>query len=673
MSNPDEGTNLNDYYNNSPQVLIRDCNDMIYSFPNEWYKNGDGGTAADESQKQNWTNGKKWDKFRENDVPWSRTQRRHNHNYAGLRDNGASASTLTNPSNGNLRGENDTLSKHDNLPGYDKKSGGWYKNRSYGYIIADRGTNRDNYAFSVYTKKNLDGFFNDMIARNKPLFLKLAARSCANKDLRFQWGICQSVCTKDDTDFKRSRSQPDTEECIKGAKEWCAADSSRVVNDWNKNVDGATHEQCRGGGQQTSDFIRDGVFDDNILNNQKKCDQSDKIGTAFCTDIRRNRGSPGMKDRLTRFLYNNHCNRNDIISNSECEDVRNMCNNTNQLIADRDPHYCNKLVTDLTDVNKIKDITTKLDLRNLSKNEVSNLLNAFAGDTVNVVEDALCNINQNQDVEACKEWNYIRSSENKLTRIKTEIDNSIRNGGKLSQEVIDYIVKDYIALQKFRNDYNKYPNSEMTRANILSFCELSDSRLESNLCKNLYNNSPYKDDAVIKASLEKINDYAYCIASKAFMNKSTDGTANTKCVARRDDPKTFAAYLPLAIQYCNEGTNIISPECDKYYNDAQKNINEVIRQQYIVGGKAAFSNKETFENDGSCNCGCKNKDSFENECECENTENDCGDNNGDYTYHYMFLFIMLICFVLVLVCINKNKPYTTKNTLEYNVIQLQKS
>jgi hypothetical protein len=125
-----------------------------------------------------------------------------------------------------------------------------------------------------------------------------------------------------------------------------------------------------------------------------------------------------------------------------------------------------------------------------------------------------------------------------------------------------------------------------------------------------------------------LDDYAFCIATNAFMGKSTKSNDpyNTSCVIRRDNPETFARYLPLAIRYCGTDNNIITPECAKYYNDAPKNIIELMRINYL-NGKAAFNNKETFENS------CKNPI------------------EEDIDYSSKYLLIILICFILVLTCI----------------------
>ena len=194
-------------------------------------------------------------------------------------------------------------------------------------------------------------------------------------------------------------------------------------------------------------------------------------------------------------------------------------------------------------------------------------------------------------------------------------------------------------MQRFRG-VSKYPNSNIIRSGLPSFCEVSDPTLSTNLCKNIYNNTPYKNDQVIKDSIEKINDYAFCIATNAFMGKSTtpNDPYNTTCVVKRDKPESFAKYLPLAIKYCGTGNNIISPECVKYYNEVPANINNFFRINY-TNGKTSFTNKETFENN-------------------------CEDNNEN---NYIFLLIIFICFILILMCVNKHVKTKNKYKIVDNI------
>jgi len=588
MSRPFDDTNLSSYYNDSPDIIIRDYKDRIYYFPLSKYN---GGSTSYETSGKTWYNGKKWGGF-----PWDDVYEIATENYANGFDNKSVRVRNTEDDNCIDNDDLPTMDKQGSLPGYDKISGGTWKNdnnpnkngSTYGYVVADRGDGYKKWAFSVYRKKKLDGFFNDLVALNKSVFLKLAARSCADKNLRWEWGICGNVCNVGNT-YESSLTSDDRNNCRKGAVEWCRDVNARIVSTYDLPVDTSSeYVSCRG-------FLTDGDFDDRI---GPWCEKTDKITTKWCADIRQNKGSSNMKTKLNKYLFNSYCNTNDKISTDECSDVRTTCNNTNQLVSDKDPYNCNSLVKGLSNDDKIISITNKLDLKNVpSGTNKSDLLNSFNEASTDAVEDALCALTQNKDDGVCKTWNGIRSSEKKLQTIRDAIDNSIKTGGSLTQEVIDYITKDYIALQKFRG-VDKYPNSNIIRSGIASFCELSDSTLSTNLCKSVYNNTPYKDNQIIKDSLERINDYAYCIATNAFMGKSTkpNDPNNTACVIRRDKPETFARYLPLAIKYCGTDNNIITPECAKYYNDAPKNINELMRINYL-NGKTSFTNKETFEND----------------------------------------------------------------------------
>ena len=637
MSSPPDGTNLNDYYNKSPDIIIRDKIGRLYNFPRTKYESGY--SKATETETKNWYNGWKWKEYPWNDVYEIALEDYTNGFGNNIRPR--------NTEGDNCIGEKgvSVLNNQGNLPGYDKISGGTYKNNStpnqngstYGYVIADRGVGKDNWAFSVYTKKSLEGFFNDLVGVNKSAFLKLAAKSCVDSDKRKNWVICGSIC--DGSYYSPSLTTDDAKNCYNGAVKWCLNDISdkRIINSYDEKMSTATAEICKAP-------LKDGKFDTEI---SIGCKDSNNIATTFCEDIRKNNGTVSLKKDLNLQLFTKYCNKDDRINTNWCSDVRTICNDTNQLVSDKDPYKCNSLVKGLSNDTNIIAITNKLDLRNVPSGiNKSDLLNSFNEASTDAVEDALCALTQNSSDGACKTWNGIRSSEKKLQTIRTAIDKSIKEGGKLTQDVIDYITKDYITLQKFRGS-DKYPNSNILGTELTSFCELSDSNLATNLCKNIYNNTSYKDDKIIKDSLDRINDYAFCIATNAFMGKSTipNDPYNTSCVVRRDKPETFARFLPLAIKYCETGDNIVTPECTKYYNDAPKNINELMRINYL-NAKANFTNKETF------------KDGYGDDCE---------DDIDHIKQSYIFLFIILICFMLVLVCINKHVKYAKKYKIVDNM------
>lgn len=635
MSSPPSDINLNDYYDNSPNVLIRDFKGVLYSFPDSDYDNGNGGSSASASDGYTYANGKKWAGsnqkiYKDQSVtnkPWSDTKKININNY---NDKGGSVSSDPD-NNANNYNNITTLNNFETPLGYDKKSSGSGDSKgkdTRNYIIANV-SGYDNFHYAVYTKKSLDGFFNDLVGKNKATFLKLAARSCTNKDFRFGWGICKNICDNNN-DYKRSLTNADIDNCKIGAREWCKSDDSRIVSVYDNNVDPSTTNQCR-------EFVTNGDFDNKI---GPWCEKNDKITTKWCTDIRKNKGKDTMKTRLDKYLFNNYCNNDTNIIKSECSDVRNICNDTIQLSSDNAPYNCNSLVKGLSNDSNIKSITTNLDLRNVpSTVNKSDLLNSFNESSTDAVEDALCSLINNKSDNVCVIWNNIRKSESNLSTIRDAINKSIASGGDLSEDVINYITKDYMELQKVKG-IDKYPNSNILNSDLTTFCELSDSELVTKLCKNIYNQESYKKDPIIKESIDRINDYAFCIATNAFMGKSKkdNDPYNTICVARRDNPATFAKYLPLAIRYCGFEDNIISQECMKYYNDVVKNTNMLLQISYIQSNKSLFSNKERFNNKG--------------------------DNSQ---YQNIFLFIIFICFILILTNINGNK-YNNRKFIKNNII-----
>ena len=318
-TNPPSNLSLNGYWDVSPDVLIKDLRGWLFSFPTGTYNNGSGGTSITTSDTYTYANGKWYGEkistgSNINGSPWTDTRKVNEGNYSDK--NGLTISN-SKDDNANSYGNITTLNNHTTPLGYDKISSGSGDNKgrdTRNYVIAKCTGTDSNFHFSVYTKKNLDGFFNDLVSANKSAFLKLATKSCSNKTLRFEWGICNNVCTNNDTDYKRSRSNDDTNNCISGAREWCKADTNRIATRYSDVVDVETHEQCRG-------FLTAGDFDYQI---GPWCEQTDWISSKLCADIRQNKGSSGMKTKLNKFLFTNYCNSNDRISNSECSDVANL-------------------------------------------------------------------------------------------------------------------------------------------------------------------------------------------------------------------------------------------------------------------------------------------------------------------------------------------------------------
>ena len=151
----------------------------------------------------------------------------------------------------------------------------------------------------------------------------------------------------------------------------------------------------------------------------------------------------------------------------------------------------------------------------------------------------------------------------------------INKQGKPTQDVLDYINTDYPAIQRILPS-NK--TSDLIIPGVFPYCENVSNISENPLCNAIYNT--YKTDPDIVTSQQKIDNFKNGIQSKAFMGKGTNTDHNTKYLAERDAPNTFAKYLPYAINYCATGDNVVSPECQLYYNNVQSNIDQMMRTQY---------------------------------------------------------------------------------------------
>jgi hypothetical protein len=186
-----------------------------------------------------------------------------------------------------------------------------------------------------------------------------------------------SIC--DDTNKIVADKEPYN--CNTLFKSWCKADTSRIGNTYNENVDLSTNAQCRG-------LLSAGDLDETITT---FCDNNDWINSKLCTDIRKNKGSASMKTKLNKRLFGSYCNTDVNISKAECADVMEICNDTNQLVSDKEPNNCNTLVKGLSNDTNIIAITNKLDLRNLPVGtNKSSLLNSFNEASTDAVETALC-------------------------------------------------------------------------------------------------------------------------------------------------------------------------------------------------------------------------------------------------------------------------------------------
>ena len=291
---------------------------------------------------------------------------------------------------------------------------------------------------------------------------------------------------------------------------------------------------------------------------------------------------------------------------------------------------------------------------------------------INTAIDTFCKAEKNNTPSSTnKEWckitdnlNNSNTNNKNLQPLRSEYANTLRKtrlkynqdaisvsaktNGSLTQDVVDYIDKDYLTLQTGLGT-NDYPDSIIATPEVLSFCENSDPKLQSKLCSTIYNNSKYKTGTNVVASRARIDDTANCIDNKAFMGKSTDANFNRSCMLKRDAPATYARYLPLAVNYCAEGDNIVSDECKTYYDGIQGNINNAMNAVYTNGGRISFTNKESFRG-GNCNDSDEN-DNYGDGDDCKKCDDTC-DDTCDNSYDYTFLFILFICFVLVLCCIS---------------------
>jgi hypothetical protein len=308
----------------------------------------------------------------------------------------------------------------------------------------------------------------------------------------------------------------------------------------------------------------------------------------------------------------------------------------------------------------------------VSDDALDTALGSYCGTIANNGSTSFCRVKDNQNTtnssSTTKTMNdtYARTiRNNRLTAMRTAIDNSLTattDRGVVTQDVFDYITTDFPNIKlKFPNAYN---NSQLIPHMLYSYCEsLSGSTITttgsdntvtktltttSNLCNAIYNT--YKDDVHIIASLQRIEDNVYGIQNNAFMGVSPDATLNTKYKAERDSPEKFARYLPYAVNYCAKDNNIVSEECQTYYNTIEGNINAGFVKQYDQGSVSGFANKEEF---------CNNNEYIGT---CNNNNNDTCNNSNSLILFLLFLFVIIL--VISLGSVSKcRKPnyYTSSN------------
>jgi len=248
----------------------------------------------------------------------------------------------------------------------------------------------------------------------------------------------------------------------------------------------------------------------------------------------------------------------------------------------------------------------------------------------------------------------------RLAYITNAIDNSLNatnnTKGTISQDVQDYIRTDYPNIQKVFGD-SAYPNSNIIPSTLYPYCENVPDITSNQLCNTIY--TAYVTDPNIVQSQQRITDFKDGIITNAFMGKSNNPNAtiaaaqNAKYIAERDSPDKFAKYIPYAINYCSTGDNIVTPECQTYYDNVRGVISNGINTQYnnaAVKTTSPFTNKESFC-DNNCNNECDSK--CDNECDskCDNEyDNECDDKSNDKNNYSNSLYIFLwFLFIIVLV------------------------
>lgn len=241
-----------------------------------------------------------------------------------------------------------------------------------------------------------------------------------------------------------------------------------------------------------------------------------------------------------------------------------------------------------------KDPNTKLTtaITNYCKEPANNIYPSGATTTYCKTTD---NLNTTQYPNTAMNTSYANAlRDSRKASVISAINSSISSTditkrGKPTQDVIDYITTDYPAIQTKIPTNNK--NSDLIIPAVFPYCENISNISDNTLCNAIY--TTYKTDPNIIASQQRIDDFKNGIQSKAFMGKSNNpnatiaATQNAKYIAERDAPQTFSRYLPHAINYCAAGDNIVSPECQTYYDNVQNNINQMLRSQYPVTATTA--------------------------------------------------------------------------------------
>lgn len=373
---------------------------------------------------------------------------------------------------------------------------------------------------------------------------------------------------------------------------------------------------------------------------------------------------------VPRFASDSNCltninNMYALSQNTKDDPYRTMINDycrTNNRFA-TDTNFCDKDTYSSYILNAIN-----------SNSDLNTALGTYCRNIANNTSTSFCTVKDNQNTTNFKSTASPKPKtmndtyaatirNNRLAAMREAIDTSLgltgTGKGTVTQEVITYITTDYPAIQSAFGIAN-YANDRLIPHMLYAYCEsLTGSTIASigsvktltttsNLCNAIYNT--YKTDLNIIASLQRIEDNIYGIQNKAFMGLSSDANLNIKYIAERDSPEKFARYLPYAVNHCAEGTNIVSKQCQDYYEGIEGNINAGFAKQYNNASVSGFVNKEEFCNNNEYDNGC------DNEC----------NNSNSLIFFLLFLFVIILVISLGSVS-NCRKPnyYSPYNDYSY--------
>lgn len=229
--------------------------------------------------------------------------------------------------------------------------------------------------------------------------------------------------------------------------------------------------------------------------------------------------------------------------------------------------------------------------------------------------------------------------------------------GTLTADTIDYITNDLNTVYKQLITSGSAPTqafqvienavnitSKTGQGPIINYCETNATSyppIKTQLCDAIYNTFP--NDPNVASSIFRINDYENCVSNNKFMTDPTGTASEPSCSDKATNPTTFAHYLPLAVDYCATGNNIIKPECQNYYSKVGANITNLAAvapspTSSFVGGKESFYN---------------------------NDDDMCG--NDSFMIFFMVFIFMIIISMLMTTCFNK-KEYNVHDSTPPSII-----